>query len=274
MIIDSHQHFWHYEPVKHSWIDDEMKSIRRDFLPEELAGVYKEHGVAGSVVVEANQAETETAFLLSLAKQNAFIKGVVGYVDLNADTIQERLEYFSQFSMLKGFRAVLQSHDPSYMLQPSFIRGIGSLKQYDFTYDVLVFPKHLEAVKELVKKNPDQPFVIDHLAKPYIKAGEIEAWAKDMKELAKYPNLYCKISGMVTEADYKKWKPENFTPYLDVMVNAFGTQRVMYGSDWPVCLVAASYAEVLSIVKNYFSSFTPGEQAAFFAGNATRFYHL
>ena len=142
------------------------------------------------------------------------------------------------------------------------------------TYDVLVFPKHLAAVKELVQKNPDQSFVIDHLAKPYIKAGEIEAWAKDMRELAQYPNLYCKISGMVTEADYKKWKPENFTPYLDVVVNAFGTQRIMYGSDWPVCLVAASYAQVLSIVKNYFSSFTPDEQAAFFAGNATRFYHL
>jgi L-fuconolactonase len=274
MIIDSHQHFWHYEPVKHSWIDEEMKSIRRDFLPEELAGVYEEHRVAGSVVVEANQAETETAFLLSLAKQHSFIKGVVGYVDLNADTIQERLEYFSQFSMLKGFRAVLQSQDPSYMLQSSFIRGIGSLKKYGFTYDVLVFPKHLEAVKELVRKNPDQPFVVDHLAKPYIKAGEIDAWAKDMKELAQYPNLYCKISGMVTEADYRKWEPENFTPYLDVVVNAFGTQRVMYGSDWPVCLVAASYAQVLSIVKNYFSSFTPDEQAAFFAGNATRFYHL
>lgn len=274
MIIDSHQHFWQYEPVKHSWIDDEMKSIRRDFLPEELTRVYQEHGVTGSVVVEANQAETETAFLLSLAKQHAFIKGVVGYVNLNADTIQERLEYFSQFAMLKGFRAVLQSQDPSYMLQPSFMRGVGLLHKYGFTYDVLVFPKHLAAVKELVQKNPDQPFVIDHLAKPYIKAGEIDAWAKDMKELAQYPNLYCKISGMVTEADYKKWKPENFTPYLDVVVNAFGTQRIMYGSDWPVCLVAASYAQVLSIVKNYFSSFTPDEQAAFFAGNATRFYHL
>lgn len=274
MIIDSHQHFWHYEPVKHSWIDDEMKSIRRDFLPEELAQVYKANEITGSVVVEADQAETETAFLLSLAKQHAFIKGVVGFADLKADTIQERLEYFSQFSMLKGFRAVLQSQDPSYMLQPSFLRGISLLKQYDFTYDVLVFPKHLEAVKELVRKNPEQSFVVDHLAKPYIKAGEIDAWAKDMKELAHYPNLFCKISGMVTEADYTKWKPEDFTPYLDTVVNAFGTQRIMYGSDWPVCLVAASYAQVLSIVKNYFSSFTPDEQAAFFAGNATRFYHL
>lgn len=274
MIIDSHQHFWNYEPKKHSWIDDEMKSIRRDFLPDELAQVYKENEIIGSVVVEAYQAETETAFLLSLAKQHPFIKGVVGFVDLKADTIQERLDYFSQFNLLKGFRAVLQSQDPSYMLQPAFLRGIGMLKKYGFTYDVLVFPKHLAAVKELVQNNPDQSFVIDHLAKPYIKAGEIEAWAKDMRELAQYPNLYCKISGMVTEADYKKWKPENFTPYLDVVVNAFGTQRIMYGSDWPVCLVAASYAQVLSIVKNYFSSFTPDEQAAFFAGNATRFYHL
>lgn len=274
MIIDSHQHFWNYEPQKHSWIDEEMKSIRRDFLPEELAQVYKENEITGSVVVEADQAETETAFLLSLSKQHPFIKGVVGFVDLKADNIQERLEYFSQFNRLKGFRAVLQSQDPSYMLQPSFMRGIGLLKKYGFTYDVLVFPKHLAAVKELVQQNPDQSFVIDHLAKPYIKAGDIDAWAKDMKELAAFPNLYCKISGMVTEADYKYWKPENFTPYLDVVVNAFGTQRIMYGSDWPVCLVAASYAQVLSIVKNYFSSFTPDEQAAFFAGNATRFYHL
>ncbi len=274
MIIDSHQHFWKYEPVKHSWIDEAMKTIRRDFLPEELALLYKENDITGSVVVEADQAETETAFLLNLASQHSFIKGVVGYTDLRAENAEERLAYFSQFPLLKGFRHVLQSQDPSFILQPSFMRGIGLLKQYGFTYDVLVFPKHLEAVKELVRKNPDQPFVLDHIAKPYIKKGEIKAWAKDISELAEFPNLFCKISGMVTEADYTQWKPEDLTPYLDQVVNAFGTQRIMYGSDWPVCLVAARYAQVLSIVKNYFSSFTPDEQAAFFAGNATRFYHL
>lgn len=274
MVIDSHQHFWHYEPVKHGWIDDAMKCIRRDFLPAELELVYRDHGVSGSVVVEADQSETETHFLLEQATQYPFIKGVVGFTDLRAADVSERLDYFSHFPLVKGFRHVLQSQDPAFMLQEKFLQGISMLKNYGFTYDILVFPKQLNAVKELLKQHPDQPFVIDHIAKPYIKAGAIDEWASDMQALAAFPNLYCKISGMVTEADYDHWKPEQFTPYMDVVVNAFGTDRIMYGSDWPVCLVAAQYGQVLSLVKNYFASFSADEQSAFFSGNASRFYHL
>lgn len=273
-VIDSHQHFWKYEPEKHGWIDEEMKAIRRDFLPEELTLVYKEQGVEGSVVVEADQTETETDFLLEQAAAYSFIKGIVGYTDLRAENVAERLEYFSHFPLVKGFRHVLQSQDPSFMLQPAFLNGTGLLKNYGFTYDILVFPRHLEAVKELVRLNPDQPFVLDHIAKPYIKAGALKEWAAEMKALAAFPNLFCKISGLVTEADYRNWTATQFTPYLDVVVEAFGPKRIMFGSDWPVCLVAARYEQVLTLVKNYFATFSADEQADFFAGNACRFYHL
>lgn len=274
MVIDSHQHFWNYEPAKHAWIDDAMKCIRRDFLPAELELVYQDHGVSGSVVVEADQSEAETHFLLEQAAQYPFIKGIVGFTDLRAADVVEKLDYFSHFSLVKGFRHVLQSQAPAFMLQENFLQGISLLKNYGFTYDILVFPHHLQAVKELLKLNPDQPFVIDHLAKPYIKAGAIDAWAHDMRSLAAFPNLYCKVSGMVTEADYDNWDVDQFTPYMDVVVNAFGTNRIMYGSDWPVCLVAAQYGQVLSVVKNYFASFSAEEQSSFFAGNAIRFYQL
>lgn len=274
MIIDSHQHFWQYNAEKHSWIDDEMKTIRRDFLPEELATVYKENGVAGSVAVQADQTEKETAFLIELSRKHGFIKGIVGWTDLRSEELPGNLEFYQTIPEIKGFRHILQGEDPSFMLQPAFLRGIGLLRKYGFTYDILVFPHHLQAVKELVRQFPKQLFVLDHIAKPYIKKGQVGEWAKDIKELAAFPNLYCKISGMVTEADYKQWQPEDFTPYLDVVVNAFGTKRIMYGSDWPVCLVAGSYSQVLTIVKNYFASFTPDEQAAVFSGNVTRFYHL
>lgn len=274
MIIDSHQHFWKYEPAKHSWIDDDMKAIRRDFLPAELEVVFREQGVAGSVAVEADQNEAETEYLIALSQQYSFIKGVVGYTDLRAENVAERLDYFSRFPVVKGFRHVLQSQDPSFMLQPSFLRGIGMLKAFGFTYDVLVFPQHLKAVKEMIAQFPDQWFVLDHLAKPYIKKGLIEEWEKDIRELAVFPNLCCKISGMVTEADYTNWQTADFTPYLDVVVNFFGTKRLLYGSDWPVCTVAASYGQVSAIIKDYFATFSPAEQEEVFSGNATRFYHL
>jgi len=273
-VIDAHQHFWHYEPVKHSWIDDEMAVIRRDFLPADLQPLLIQNCVEGCVAVQADQTENETDFLLDLAKANSFIKGVVGWVDLRANNIEERFEHYSKNKTLKGFRHVLQGEDPSFMLQPSFINGIKALKAFNFTYDILIFPKHLGAALELVTLFPNQPFVIDHIAKPFIKIGQIEEWANGMKELAKCPNASCKISGMVTEADLKNWKTTDFTPYLDVVVESFGINRIMYGSDWPVCQVAASYEQVLSIVKDYFSKFSTEEQALFFRENARRFYQL
>jgi len=272
--IDRHQHFWKYDPVQHSWIDDAMAVIRKDFLPAHLKPLLQENNIDGCIAVQADQSEAETNFLLSLQRENDFIKGIVGWVDLRAENIEERLAHYKQFNAVKGFRHILQGEDPSFMLQPDFLRGIAALKDFGFTYDILIFPQHLFAANELVKQFPQQQFVIDHIAKPYIKAGLVDDWKKDMQSIAQYDNVYCKVSGMVTEADYKGWKKTDFTPYLDVVVNAFGTKRIMYGSDWPVCLVAASYNEMINIVNEYYASFTRAEQEDVFGNNATAFYNL
>jgi L-fuconolactonase len=272
--IDSHQHFWQYIVVKHDWIDDAMAVIRKDFLPADLQPVLQQHNIDGCIAVQADQTEAETNFLLALQKENDFIKGIVGWVDIKAENITERLSYYKQFNAIKGFRHILQGEAPEFMLQPNFVKGIAALKAFDFTYDILIFPKHLQAAIALVKQFPDQKFVIDHIAKPYIKDGLIEEWKKDMNAIAQCKNVCCKISGMVTEADYQLWKPENFAPYLDTVVDAFGTNRIMFGSDWPVCLVAASYTQAMDIVKDYFSSFSGTEQNNFFGNNASAFYNL
>jgi L-fuconolactonase len=274
MRIDSHQHFWHYNAVKHSWIDDNMKMIRRDFLPEDLQPVLLQNKIDGCVAVQADQTENETNFLLQLANENAFVKGIVGWVDLCAANIKDRLEYYAQYKVIKGFRHVLQGEVPAFMLQPSFLNGIAQLQQFNFTYDILVFPHQLKAVLELVKCFPHQRFVIDHIAKPYIKAGLIDEWKTAVQQIAVHENVYCKISGMVTEADYSSWQKEDFIPYINVVVSLFGTKRIMFGSDWPVCLVAASYKNMYNIVGDYFASFSQNEQQLFFGKNAMDFYKL
>ena len=273
--IDAHQHFWKFNLVRDSWITDDMAIIRRDFLPVDLKPVLDQNGFDGCVAVQASQSEEETDFLIGLAKQNNFIKGIVGWVDLQADNIAERLERYKNDAIVKGFRHVLQGEaQRDLMLQPNFQRGIAALEQYNFTYDLLIFPDQVNFSKELVAAFPNQKFVIDHIAKPYIKRKEIEQWKNDMEAIAVYPNVFCKISGMVTEADWKQWKKEDFRPYVDVVINAFGSDRIMFGSDWPVCLVAASYGKMLGIVEDYFSAFSEEEQANFFGANAIRFYNL
>ena len=272
--IDAHQHFWRYHPVQHSWINDEMAVIRKDFLPEDLQPVLQENGVEGCIAVQADQTEAETDFLLQLAAENNFIKGVVGWVDLQAKNLQDRLEHYAHFPVIKGFRHILQGEKPEFMLQSSFKNGFGLFKYYNFTYDILIYPRHLPAALQLVKQFPDVQFVIDHIAKPYIKNGLIDKWKEDMIAIAQYPNVHCKISGMVTEADMRNWKQPDFTPYLDVVTEAFGINRIMYGSDWPVCLAAGSYNAVMGIVKEYFASFSADERQSFFNKNASAFYHL
>ncbi|OIR13216.1 amidohydrolase [mine drainage metagenome] len=272
--IDAHQHFWHYHPNTHSWITDDMDVIRKDFLPSDLMPLLAENNIDGTVAVQADQSEKETGFLLLAAEENNFIKAVVGWTDLCAENILERLEYYKSFKKLKGFRHILQAEQPSFMLQSKFLRGISLLKDFDFTYDILIYPEHLSAALQLVNLFPEQMFVIDHLAKPLIKKQEINEWANGMKLLSAHKNVYCKISGMVTEADVKNWKQEDFIPYLDVVTNAFGTDRLMYGSDWPVCLVAASYSKCIGIVKKYFQSFSETEQQKIFGLNATSFYKI
>lgn len=273
--IDAHQHFWKFDPVRDSWITEEMIAIRKDFLPKDFEFVLKQNGFAGSVVIQSDQSEKENEFQLNNAKENDFIKGVVGWINLEAENIEERLEYYSQFKKMKGFRHVLQSEaDRAFMLKPAFINGIHKLKKFDFTYDILIYADQLKYIKEFVAAFPDQPFVIDHLAKPNIKEHKIDEWKENIEALSIYENVYCKISGMVTEADLNNWKKEDFISYMDIVVNIFGTKRIMFGSDWPVCLLGGTYEEVKEIVADYFSFFSQDEQDAFFRKNAIQFYNL
>ena len=275
MRVDAHQHFWKFVPVRDSWITDDMSVIQKDFMPADLEPLLGENGFDACVAVQADQSEEQTGFLVELAADNSFIKGVVGWVDLQAENISERLDHFSQYKIIKGFRHVLQGEPKrDLMLSPKFINGIAALKRFDFTYDILIFPDQLIYSKNLVAQFPEQKFVIDHLAKPYIRKKEIKEWTLDMEAIAKHSNVWCKVSGMVTEADWKEWSKEDFKPYLDVVVNAFGADKIMFGSDWPVCQVAASYKEVVDIVKDYFSSFSESEQQKIFGGNAAAFYNL
>lgn len=274
--IDAHQHFWQFDPVRDSWITEEMSAIRRDFLPANLLPLLQRNEMDGSVLVQTCQDEADNQFMLKLAAENDFIKGVVGWVDLRAENVEERLKYYKDnYPKMKGFRHVLQAEpDEQFMLRDDFKRGISLLDQYGFTYDILIYPRHIKYASELVSKFPGQKFVVDHLAKPYIKMKEIGQWQRDMEYLAYYQNVYCKVSGMLTEADWYGWRTEDFTPYLDVVFKAFGTQRVMYGSDWPVCVVAGGYNRALEILQIYASRYSQEEQDLFFGGNAVNFYNL
>jgi L-fucono-1,5-lactonase len=275
MRIDSHQHFWKFDPVRDSWITDDMKVIQKDFFPRDLQAVLRKNKFDGSVVVQSEQSENENKFQLKNAEENDFIKGVVGWIDLQGWDIEERLIYYSSFKKMKGFRHVLQGEsDRSFMLKPAFMNGISKLEKFDFTYDILIYADQLKYLPEFVGAFMNQRFVIDHLAKPGIKNKEINEWKNEIKKIARFGNVYCKISGMVTEGDWKSWRQEDFIPYLDVVIEAFGPHRIMYGSDWPVCLVAASYEHVLGIVEEYFSSFSEAEQELFFGKNAIQFYNL
>jgi L-fuconolactonase len=276
MRIDAHQHFWQFDPIRDSWMTEGvMNTIRRDFLPQDLQPILQKNKIDGCVAVQADQSETETYFLLELAKQHDFIKGVIGWVDLKSPTLESRLEHFKQYPKLKGFRHILQGEKPEYMLESHFINGIKMLEKYDFSYDILVFPKHLKAVKSFLQKFDNQRFVIDHLAKPYIKKGFIKGWERDMRHISKHhPNVFCKISGMVTEANWEHWKECDFEPYLDVIFEAFGVDRLMYGSDWPVCLLAVDYEKQLSIIKNYCKKLSNTEGGKIMGENAVKYYKL
>lgn len=273
MVIDAHQHFWQYDANRHAWISEEMKVIQRDFLPEDLAPILQKNGINACIAVQADQTLAETDFLIDLAKKHDFIKGVVGWVDLRADDVDDVLEQYAENKIVKGFRHIVQSEtDIEFMLRPKFKAGISALGLFDFTYDILIFHDQLEQAIQLVKLFPDQKFVLDHIAKPDIKSGEYADWQKNIKKLALHQNVFCKISGIVTEAEWKIWKPTDFKVYLDTVVKAFGTERLMYGSDWPVCLVAATYEEQLGIVSDYFAGFSTLEKKKIMGGNASKFY--
>jgi len=275
MRIDSHQDFWKYNAARDSWITDEMSVLKRDFLPENLKPELQASAIGATIAVQADQSEDETLFLLQLAESHASIAGVVGWIDLCSPQVAERMQYFSRFEKLRGFRHIAQSEpDDRFLLRHDFLRGIAFLRHFNFTYDILIYPRQLPAALELVAKFPDQRFVIDHLAKPEIKARHRSGWAVLMQNIAAHPNVYCKLSGMVTEADWQHWKKEDFHPYLDVVFDAFGPDRLMFGSDWPVCLLAAGYPQVFEIVEEYLRDCAADVKEKIFGGNAAKFYSL
>ncbi|TDW97616.1 amidohydrolase family protein [Dinghuibacter silviterrae] len=309
--IDAHQHFWKYDPVRDSWM---IGDIRRDFFPSDLQPLLEAQAFDGCVAVQADQSPAETAFLLGLAAASPFIKGVVGWVNLQASDIEEQLAHYRSFPLLKGFRHILQGEaQRDFMLRPDFLRGVGLLNRYGFTYDILIYADQIEYATEFARRFPDQPMVLDHMAKPDIKGyaarratrhgaargtgdqsaagsrepamgglsvppgggpGDLPIWKKTIRSLASCENVCCKVSGLVTEADWAHWKPEDIHPFLDVVVEAFGPRRLMFGTDWPVCLLAASFEETVRVIQDYFAAFSLSEKAALFGGTASEFYKL
>jgi len=274
MTIDCHQHFWRYDPERDGWITAEMGVLKRDFLPNDLGHVLTSNSIHGCVSVQAAQSDAETHFLLQLAERNEFIKGVVGWIDLQRDDLEEQLEHCSKLRKLKGFRHVLQSEPKGFMLNPKFIRGLKKLTAFGFTYDLLIYHHQLEEALKLLSETANVKIVIDHMAKPSIRTQEKTHWELNMAAAGSFENVYCKLSGMVTEADWHHWKTEDFFPYLDEVFEVFGPKRVMYGSDWPVCLLAGSYESQLGVVASYISALTEEEKENVMGKNAERFYNL
>jgi L-fuconolactonase len=273
--LDSHQHFWKYDPAQYPWMTEKLARLRRDYLPDDLEPLLKGAGLDGCVAVQARQTLEESRWLLSLAEKFTFIKGVVGWVDLRSDRVEEDLAELAKHSAFVGVRHVAQDEpDDNFLVRPDFLRGIAKLKQFDLAYDILIFPRQLPAAIELARKFPEQRFVLDHIAKPPIAEGTLEPWRARILELAQAPNVMCKISGLVTEANWTAWKPADFDLYLDIVGEAFGPNRLMYGSDWPVCLLAAEYTAVFALAKQWADRNAPAATAKIFGENCAAFYKI
>jgi L-fuconolactonase len=275
MRIDAHQHFWRYDPDEYEWIDNSMSRLRRDFLPANLKAELDASGFDGAIAVQARQTLEETRWLLELAETSSHVLGVVGWVDLRSSEVRPQLAEFARNPKFLGVRHIVQSEpDDRFLLQLEFLRGIAALEECDLTYDILIYPLHLPVAAEFVKHFPRQRFVLDHLAKPLIKSGSLQPWRRGIRELARHPNVLCKLSGLVTEADWKNWKPSDIKPYLDTAFECFGPERLMIGSDWPVCTVAASYSQVMNLVIEYLSQYPDAVRDAVLGGNAANFWKL
>lgn len=275
MRIDAHQHFWVYDAVKDAWITDEMAVLQRNFMPNDLAPVLRDNQIDGVIAVQADQSLQETQFLVDLSTMYAMIKAVVGWVDLQSPSLNEQLDHFKQYPIIKGFRHIVEAEsDPDFLMRDAVQQGIRKLTEYGYTYDLLVKPIHYSATITCVRDNPEQQFILDHLAKPNIKDGAFEDWARFMDELGNLPNVACKVSGLATEADWENWELVDFAPYIQHAVRSFGKDRLLFGSDWPVCYLAASYEELISIVENNFVDFTSAELNGFWGENAKRIYKL
>jgi L-fuconolactonase len=273
MKIDSHVHFWKYDKKRDAWMKD-MKILQEDYLPHQLEQTLRRNEVDGCVAVQADQSELETHFLVELAKTHPVIKGVVGWIDLQAANISERLEYFSQYPIIKGYRHVVQVEPIDFLLRPDFLRGVSALQPYQYTYDILIYHHQLKPALEFVGKFPGQKFIIDHCAKPDIKNKDIDDWKLHIKTMAGFPNVYCKLSGLFTEAKWKEWSAADFYPYLDTVFEAFGTDRLVFGSDWPVILVSGIYVQWKSLLEKYMENFIPDDKEKVFGLNAIQFYNL
>lgn len=274
-IIDSHVHFWNYDPVRDAWITDDMKVIRRNFTPEDAWKVFEPNGVSGCVAVQADESNKETAFLLGLAEKHEFIRGVVGWIDLTLKNTPELLASYSKLPLLKGFRNIIQGQpDEKYFLNKVFREGMKQLQPLGYTYDVLVYHDQLPQAIAFTEKYPDQRFMLDHIAKPDIKNRQWKKWKEDIHEIAKNPNMFCKVSGMVTEADWKQWRYEDLLPYLEIVAEYFGVDRLCFGSDWPVALLAGKYEEVLGVLRTFSLQVSAPDREKLFSGNTSLFYKL
>lgn len=274
MRIDAHQHFWRFDRAEYPWIPP-GSALERDWLPDDLARLLATAGLDGCVAVQARQSLEESRWLLSLADAAPIIKAVVGWVDLRGENLPRDLAELSRHPRFRGVRHVAQDEpDDRFLVRPEFVRGVERLADFGLTYDLLIYPRQLPAAIELVQRFPQQPFVLDHLAKPSIRTGELSPWREQVRELAASPNVMCKVSGMVTEADHARWQPRDMRAYLDVVFAAFGEDRLMYGSDWPVCLLAASYERQLAIVKDYVGPLGVAVERNVFGENAARFYGI
>lgn len=277
MRLDSHQHFWNYtaNPDDFAWMSDELGALRRNFLPDDLAPLRAQSGVDGTIAVQARELEIETDFLLDLAKTDPTIRGVVGWVDLCSTDIEARLERYSDAETLKGFRMLIHDRmNPDFADSDEHAGGVALLGRFGLTYDLLLRTIHLPSAIRLVDRLPDQPFVVDHIAKPAMDGSDREAWQNGMHRIAEHQNVFCKLSGLVTEADWHSWREADFTPYLETVLEAFGPERLMIGSDWPVCTLAAGYRDTLDVVLRWSAALSADEQAGILGGNCARFYSV
>ena len=275
MKLDAHQHFWSYNPQDYGWISDDLSILKQNFLPKDLEPVLKENGIDGCIAVQARQSLEETGWLLELANQYSIIKGVVGWVDLCSPEIENQIEEFSKHEKLVGVRHVIHDEeDDDFMLRSDFMNGISKLKQFDLTYDILIFPKHLKNANQLVKEFPEQKFVIDHVAKPLIKAQDYEQWIQDIRAFKKLSNVWCKVSGMVTEADWNNNSNTDFSPVLDLVFEVFTDKKILFGSDWPVCKLAAEYETVKSIIDSYLDKNQQFDGDLIMGDNCLEFYGI
>ena len=275
MRIDAHQHFWQYDPDRHRWINDEMSAIRRDFFPGDLATILKTLQIDGTIAVQADETIVETTFLLDLAAKNDFIKAVVGWTDLHSPELEKTLYNFKGIEKLAGFRCVMQgAPDEKYLSNDLFANNLKKLAEHGYTYDLLVYHNQLPALISMTEKLPDNQLILDHIGKPDIRNKQFQTWKEQIKILAKHPGIYCKLSGMVTEANYSKWTYDDLLPYLETSAEYFGIDRICFGSDWPVCLVAGSYNKVYEVIEKFVHQLSKSDQEKIFGLNTLQFYKI